>query len=121
MPTAGRINERRKFTRFPFEASVSLLNPRGKWNAKLIDISLNGVLITHPHNWVKHENQEFLVEVNFADSDVHIRMEASIAHSEHGKIGLHCNHIDIDSASHLRRLVELNLGDENIRIQEGIL
>lgn len=118
MPAAGRTNERRKFTRFPFEASVSLSNPRGKWTAKLIDVSLNGVLITQPHNWIKHQNQEFLVEVNFVDSDIHIRMEASIAHTEHGKIGLHCNHIDIDSASHLRRLVELNLGDENILNRE---
>jgi len=35
-----------------------------------------------------------------------------VAHSEAGHIGLTCQHIDLDSAAHLRRLVELNLGDE---------
>jgi hypothetical protein len=26
-------------------------------------------------------------------------------------VGLHCRHIDIESLAHLRRLIELNLGD----------
>jgi len=118
MSNSSKAAERRKFTRIPFEASVTLSNPKGKWTAKLLDISLNGLLITQPHNWVDCGNSEFLVEINCAENALHFRMETSVAHTEDNKLGLHCNHIDIDSASHLRRLVELNVGDENILNRE---
>jgi len=118
MSSLEKSHERRKFTRIPFEASVTLSNPHGKWTAKLLDISLNGILITQPHNWVDCGNKEFMIEVNFSENTLHIRMETIVSHIENKKIGLHCNHIDIDSASHLRRLVELNVGDEDILNRE---
>jgi len=34
-----------------------------------------------------------------------------VAHVEGGRVGLRRTHIDIESVTHLRRLVELNLGD----------
>ena len=33
-------------------------------------------------------------------------------------LGLFCHHIDIDSITHLRRLIELNLGDETLLQRE---
>ena len=33
-------------------------------------------------------------------------------------VGMVCRHIDVDSISHLRRLVELNLGDEALLERE---
>jgi hypothetical protein len=35
-----------------------------------------------------------------------------VVHEELEEVGLQCNAIDIDSISHLRRLIELNLGDD---------
>lgn len=116
--TDSNANERRKFTRIPFEASVTLSNPSGTWTGKLLDISLNGLLITRPQNWSIAKESKYLVEVHAADEVFTIRMEVTVAHSEDNHIGLHCNFIDIDSASHLRRLVELNIGDEEILSRE---
>jgi hypothetical protein len=45
-------------------------------------------------------------------------MEGSIAHLEGTQVGLRCDSIDIDSLTHLRRLVELNVGDEAILQRE---
>jgi len=118
MSESTNISERRKFTRIPFEASVSLSSPDGSWTGKLLDISLNGILITRPHNWLERPNKEYLVEIHCAENTFQIQMEATVTHSENDKIGLQCNHIDIDSASHLRRLIELNIGDENILNRE---
>jgi hypothetical protein len=39
-------------------------------------------------------------------------MEVELVHDDHNQLGFHCSHIDVDSISHLRRLIELNLGDE---------
>jgi hypothetical protein len=47
-----------------------------------------------------------------------IVMAVSVAHQGAGRIGLDCTHIDIESAQHLRRLVELNLGDDALLHRE---
>ena len=116
--TDSNANERRQFTRIPFEASVTLSNPGGTWTGKLLDISLNGLLVSKPQNWAAATDPKYLVEVHPADEVFTIRMEATVAHNESDHIGLQCNFIDIDSASHLRRLVELNIGDEEILTRE---
>jgi hypothetical protein len=43
--------------------------------------------------------------------DATVRMEVSLKHIEGQHAGFRCEHIDLDSISRLRRLVELNLGD----------
>jgi len=111
-------NERRKFTRIPFEASVTLSNQEGSWTAKLLDISLNGALISQPHNWKPGTSATFLLDINAPDDVFDIRMETTITHTGESNIGLQCDHIDIDSVSHLRRLVELNVGNEDILNRE---
>ena len=35
-------------------------------------------------------------------------------HVDGANVGLRCDNIDLDSITHLRRLVELNVGDHNI-------
>lgn len=45
-------------------------------------------------------------------------MEISLAWARDGLLGFECQHIDLDSISHLRRLVELNLGDEELLERE---
>jgi len=104
--------ERRRFTRIPFEASVTLTNPDGTWTAKLLDISLNGALISMPQNWNQAVHSSFLIDINVAENVFEIRMEGTVTHVDEQSVGLRCDHMDIDSASHLRRLIELNIGNE---------
>jgi len=118
MTNMTNSSERRRFTRVPFEAAVSVSNPTGKWTGKLLDISLNGVLISQPQNWHQKDNTQYLVEIHPTDGVFRIRMEVTMSHQENQAVGMQCNHIDIDSVSHLRRLVELNVGDEDILNRE---
>lgn len=111
-------NERRKFTRIPFEASVTLSNPTGTWTAKLLDISLNGALISLPQNWKQNKSDNYLLDIHVAENVLEIRMEATATHVGSENVGLRCDHLDIDSASHLRRLVELNIGNDEILNRE---
>lgn len=109
-----KSSERRRFTRIPFEASVTISNPSGNWTAKLKDLSLNGVLISVPQNWLTNDKTECLLKINPAENAFYIQMEATISHQEGNTIGFRCDHIDIDSISHLRRLIELNIGDDEV-------
>jgi hypothetical protein len=39
-------------------------------------------------------------------------MQVKLTHEDPGQLGFVCQYIDLDSISHLRRLIELNLGDQ---------
>lgn len=110
--------EKRRFTRIPFEASVHLHSRKGDWYGKLRDISLKGVLITRPHGWASKPGEQFILEVNAPGNVFDINMDVEVAHIEDDEIGFKCNRIDLDSMSQLRRLVELNLGDEQLLQRE---
>jgi hypothetical protein len=45
-------------------------------------------------------------------------MSVELVHKEKGRLGFKCKHIDIDSITHLRRLVELNLGNADMLERE---
>ncbi len=105
--------QKRQFTRVSFDTDVRLIKESGEaWDSRLYDISLKGALIAAPRSWTGQRGDEFLLEVFLAGEDIKIDMNVSVAHIEDGRIGFHCEFIDIDSISHLHRLMELNLGDE---------
>jgi len=110
--------DNRQFTRIPFDSGVRLTNSDETWTSQLEDISLKGVLIITPDNWRAKINDQFVLELNLDSSDIQIRMEVTVAHMEGDHVGFRCEHIDLDSITHLRRLVELNLGDTTVLSRE---
>lgn len=78
---------------------------------KIADISLNGALVNmlSPLNIDMNANSTLTIDL---DGENKIVMEVTSVHQKDSEVGLKCHHIDIESISHLRRLVELNLGDD---------
>lgn len=103
-------NERRKFSRILFDAHVELAQEGFHWRASLLDISLRGLLLQQRLPAEVDINEPILVKILLSDS-TSIAMSVTVAHQHHNQTGLVCTSIDIDSVSHLRRLIELNLGD----------
>ncbi|WP_126455792.1 PilZ domain-containing protein [Sulfuriflexus mobilis] len=112
------INEHRHHLRILFEAPVTIIIRGEKFQSTAIDLSLKGALIKRPDNWSAVVGDAGILQVALSDGETVIDMEVSVAHSEGHKIGFHCDHIDIDSITHLRRLVELNLGNEELLERE---
>ena len=110
--------DHRLFTRIPFEATVHVTSAEGSWDCGLIDVSLKGILVSRPDSWAGVIDDLFLVELELNGSEASIRMDVSVAHVEDQHIGFRCEHIDLDSITHLRRLVELNVGDIDILNRE---
>ena len=110
-------NERRHFHRILFDAPVTVTGSDESVSTRLIDISLNGVLleIESPSPWKPGDRLELNIRLG---DEAFIDMQAVVAHSERGQLGLTCEHIDMESIAHLRRLVELNLGDESLLERE---
>ena len=117
--TANGDDERRRFRRVWFDAPVSIEGSGGNSvRTTLVDISLNGVLLVRPENWAGRTGDSVRLSIRLGDSHTNIQMKVQIAHQGPETIGLQCEEIDLESVSHLRRLVELNLGNLNLLERE---
>lgn len=109
--------DRRRFQRFEFDAQTELVQGQSCWPVQLHDLSLKGLLVHRPSDWEADPAQPFEARIRLSD-DAEVRMQVEMTHGEGELLGMVCRHIDVDSISHLRRLVELNLGDEALLERE---
>jgi len=113
-------DERRHFSRIPFEAKAHINSKKGELhlNCHVIDISLNGILISEPDGWLGEMNDQYTIDLLLENAQLVIKMDVTVAHVAPDTIGFTCKNIDLDSITHLKRLVELNLGDEDLLHRE---
>ena len=112
------MSERRHFTRILYLTRANLTQGDHQWQSQLVDISLRGALLLKPDDWHGSDNREYGLDFVLSGSDIEIRMRVELVHDTGNKLGFHCPHIDIDSATHLKRMLELNLGDERLLNRE---
>ncbi len=102
-------NDNRHFHRIHFAGEATLSCGGKTWDCEIIDLSLKGCLLHFGFPW--EENLEKLYSLTLQLSEeIQIKMDLTAMHVVGDKVGFKCEHIDIDSISELRRLVELNLG-----------
>ncbi len=102
--------ERRHYKRIPFIAEVLIRKGDQQWSCELEDISLKGLLVEAPAGVSADMGGNYQVELVLGE-DVEIRMHAAISHSTNSHWGLEWSDIELDGITHLRRLLELNMGD----------
>ncbi|MEI5639220.1 MULTISPECIES: PilZ domain-containing protein [unclassified Pseudoalteromonas] len=112
------MKERRRFSRVTFTNEARFMASSGDFTCEILDLSLNGALVTLPDGYVPLKNDPASLTFYLPDSDIKITMEVEVRHVELGHLGLHCRQIDLESVSHLKRLIELNLGDDDILHRE---
>ncbi len=101
--------QRRHFSRVPFDAQTHVEQGGNRWAVELIDISLNGLLFKQPEDWSINPGQPLKVNIELS-GDVHICMDVNLVHTTAQSAGCRCAHIDLDSITQLKRLMELNIG-----------
>jgi len=107
-------SEKRHYSRVPFDTDVALINSSTQWQCKLIDISLKGALLERPPGWNGDVGDQYTLELPLGNDEIIIRMKVIVARIDHDMIGFYCKNIDFDSIVHLKRLMELNLGDAEL-------
>lgn len=110
--------EQRHFKRVRFFSQAQLEADGQLYPTELLDLSLKGALVKKPVAPLPIEPTKLCLKLQLSDSSEELIMQVSIAHQNAGFLGLHCDKIDIDSISHLRRLLELNLGDPELLSRE---
>ncbi|RKR26500.1 PilZ domain-containing protein [Acidovorax sp. 93] len=104
-------HERRHFVRVGFDAPALLTTSTDAFSVHVLDLSLKGALITVPAQADLEPGMLCQLTIPLAETGNHIAMSTEVAHTEGLHTGLLCRGIDLDSVTHLRRLIELQLGD----------
>ncbi len=111
-------DDRRHFSRILFNADCTLRQDSLEWTTEVLDISLRGLLVHKPDHFSLDMKDPCDACIRLSGSDTMIEMTLTFSHEENNTLGFRCKHIDIDSMTHLKRLVELNLGNETILMRE---
>ena len=111
-------DERRHHSRIAFHTPARLVVNDNSIDVVVLDISLKGALIELATDKSVGQDATGTLHVTLAELDDQISMSIRVAHHEGRHAGLLCLAIDIDSVTHLRRLVELNLGDPELLERE---
>lgn len=101
-------SERRHFVRVVFDADAALITTDAKLAGQVVDLSLKGALIELADAAGIEAGEPCLLAVQLGD-DL-IKMAGEVAHVEGRQVGVQCRSIDLESITHLRRLIEMNLG-----------
>jgi len=112
------MNERRLYSRVAFLAEGRLFLPDGEYPVQILDLSLKGALVHPLQALFVPIGSNCTLKLRLGDAGATIRMEATLVHRAGERYGLACREIDVDSVTHLRRLIALNLGDESLAERE---
>ncbi|MDY0006318.1 MAG: PilZ domain-containing protein [Spongiibacteraceae bacterium] len=113
MDKSDTPDERRRFTRVDFDETLVIRQDGDEWRARLLDISLKGLLVEPLDDWRLDTSKGALATLRL-DDEHSIEMRVQWRHGDQHLAGFECTSIDIDSITHLRRLVALNLGDDEL-------
>jgi hypothetical protein len=117
-PADGKNDERRRFSRIVFHRPAELECRGERATCEVLDVSLKGALIEVPASYRGQAGHPCSLSIRLDAGDIVIRMEGEIAHRKSNQVGVRCDEIDLESIAHLRRLVELNLGDDELLHRE---
>lgn len=112
------LDERRQFSRILFNAECTLHQNDMEWPTEVQDISMKGLLVHKPDYFAIDLKQPCEATIKLAGSEDCIIMALTFSHEDEHSLGFRCQYIDIDSMTHLKRLVELNLGNEELLKRE---
>ena len=106
-------DERRQHARIAFHAPARLILGERSLDVVVLDLSLKGALIRLPASMPISGGASGMlnIQLNESEEGEQIGMQIKVAYVQGPQAGLLCISIDIDSVTHLRRLLELNLGD----------
>lgn len=114
--------ERRRFTRINFSGKCIIKDEDTRIQTELLDISLKGALIRTDDGDVYKQDKPCELEIIISETPlVMLYLRARMVHKQADRLGMHFLSTDIDSLTHLRRLIELNMGDADKTLQELFL
>lgn len=111
-------DDRRRFSRITFHRPAQLRVEGAEVSCELLDVSLKGALVEAPVGFAAPVGAACTLTVRLDAGEAVIRMDGEVVHHAGIQVGIRSRSMELDSIAHLRRLVELNLGDEELLHRE---
>lgn len=100
----------RRFQRVPFQTETRVAMGGTAWDCALLNIALKGALL---------ESDQLPLEpgaicdltMTLPGTSIHLRFRSELVHQKQTHYGFKFLDLDLDSLTHLRKLLELNMGD----------
>lgn len=105
---------RRQFDRVLYSATATIAQERKQWNTIIEDLSIHGVLTSCPNDWKETDSDEYIIQFVLPDVHDQIRIDAILVAYDSTHLRFQIKEIDIDSLTDLRRIVELNSGENDL-------
>ncbi len=108
--------EHRQFRRIEFVDAVQVVSDdvdgtdQHSWQARCIDISMRGMLLEVPEKFICSIGTPCEVQLMLSE-DIIIEMPCTLVHIEGQRAGFRAETMSLDSMTNLRRLLELNLAN----------
>lgn len=106
------MDERRLFKRVKFESNSNLEIEDKSYEGDLTDISLRGALFYSDQDIPLNDGDNAILRIYLPPSDITLTFDVLLAHRRDNSFGFKFISEDIDTITHLRRLLELNLGED---------
>ncbi|QMV13462.1 PilZ domain-containing protein [Vibrio spartinae] len=110
--------EKRRFSRIIYRAPALLTQGSVHIATTVQDLSLHGILLSILGESRLDPQQSVYIEFPLPESDISIQMTANIVSLENNTLHASIAYIDVESISHLKRLIELNVGNDELLHRE---
>lgn len=107
------MNSKRNFSRINFAANAQIELKYNIIEAELLDISLKGTLMHPKIQPPLEKGDRCTLKIFLHSSDIILSFNAELVHIQQNDFGFKFLDIDIDTMTHLRRLLDLNIGDQD--------
>lgn len=105
------MDNKRHFSRIKFDIS-SVVKVNGcDYETELLDISLKGALMFISSSVPLKLGDDCKIEIHLPSSDIKLQFEATLVHLHEKHYGFVFRREELETLTHLRRLLELNLGN----------
>jgi hypothetical protein len=105
------MTELRNYRRIPFHTIATIHWAQDKFPCELVDLALRGALLQIDDEVPIKIGARAQVEIELANSELKLTFGIKLIHRDQNQYGFLFIDADDESLAHLRRLLELNLGD----------
>jgi len=101
----------RHFRRIPFEAEVTVTSCQDVWTGELLDVAMKGAMVGTGTSLPLSLGDNCRLSIFLPGAPISLDFETELVHSEEGCYGFKFVSENLETLTHLRKLIELNTGD----------
>lgn len=105
------MSNQRQYQRISFRAETDIDIAGTLYRCNLQDLALRGALLCSDRELPLKPGDRVQLAIYLPDSDLHLSFAANLVHHHEDLYGFLFTGVDDQTMGHLRRLLELNLGD----------